>query len=47
MKFSLRVVPGHIIKFQSCDNDVGDVGEVEHEERVDKNWTTRSTNFYA
>ena len=35
--FSLRVVAGHIIKFSwSCDNDVGDVREVEHEERVDK-----------
>ena len=35
---SLRIVAGHIIKFLlSCDNDVGDVGEVEHGERVDKN----------
>ena len=35
--FSLRIVAGHIIKFsQSCDKDVGDVSEVEQEERVDK-----------
>ena len=35
--FSLRIVAGHIIKFSwSCDNDVGDVGEIKHEERVDK-----------
>ena len=35
--FSLRIVAGHKIKCSlSCDDDVGDVGEVEHEERVDK-----------
>ena len=35
--FSLRIVAGHKIKFsESCDNDVGDVGEVEHAERDDK-----------
>ena len=34
---SLRIVAGHKIKIsQSRDNDVGDVGEVEQEERVDK-----------
>ena len=35
--FSLRIVAGHIITFSYfCDYDVGDVGEVEQEERVYK-----------
>ena len=35
------MVAGYKIKFsQSCDKDVGDVGEVEREERVDKNLDT-------
>ena len=33
---SHSIVAGHMIKKLSCDNDVGDVGEVEQEERVDK-----------
>ena len=44
--FSLRIVAGHIIKFSSsCDNDVGDVGEVEHEERVDKTLDNEEHEF--
>ena len=36
LMFSLRIVAGQSINFSlSCDNDVGDVGEVEQEERVD------------